>query len=71
MLNRRSTEKKINTPTPPQSKDRSEDQIEDDSRTPLTDEQFSKVKEIIKEVVNMNWQFHTSGLNIETFFFSI
>ena len=32
---------------------------------------FSKLKEIIKEVVNMNWQFHTSGLNIETFFFSI
>ena len=32
---------------------------------------FSKLEEIIKEVVNMNWQFHTSGLNIETFFFSI
>jgi CheY-like chemotaxis protein len=32
---------------------------------------FSKLKKVIKEVVNMNWQFHTSGLNIETFFFSI
>lgn len=32
---------------------------------------FSKLKKVIKEVVNMNWQFHTSGLNIETFFFSV
>ena len=32
---------------------------------------FSELKKVIKEVVNMNWQFHTSGLNIETFFFSI
>ena len=32
---------------------------------------FSMLKKAIKEVVNMNWQFHTSGLNIETFFFSI
>ncbi|MFV8351703.1 response regulator [Flavobacterium sp. XS2P14] len=32
---------------------------------------FSELKRVIKEVVNMNWQFHTSGLNIETFFFSI
>jgi CheY-like chemotaxis protein len=32
---------------------------------------FSKLKKVIKEVINMNWQFHTSGLNIETFFFSI
>ena len=32
---------------------------------------FSMLKKVIKEVVNMNWQFHTSGLNIETFFFSI
>jgi CheY-like chemotaxis protein len=32
---------------------------------------FSKLKEVIKNVVNMNWQFHCSGLNKETFFFSI
>ena len=32
---------------------------------------FSMLKKVIKEVLNMNWQFHTSGLNIETFFFSI
>lgn len=32
---------------------------------------FSVLKETIKEVVNMNWQFHSSGLNMETFFFSI
>lgn len=32
---------------------------------------FSMLKKVIKDVVNMNWQFHTSGLNIETFFFSI
>ena len=32
---------------------------------------FSKLKKVIKEVINMNWQFHTSGLNIETFFFNI
>jgi CheY-like chemotaxis protein len=32
---------------------------------------FSTLKKVIKEVINMNWQFHTSGLNIETFFFSI
>jgi CheY-like chemotaxis protein len=32
---------------------------------------FSALKKVIKEVINMNWQFHTSGLNIETFFFSI
>jgi DNA-binding NarL/FixJ family response regulator len=32
---------------------------------------FSMLKKVIKEVINMNWQFHTSGLNIETFFFSI
>jgi hypothetical protein len=24
-------------------------------------------EKVIKEVVNMNWQFHTSGLNIEHF----
>ena len=32
---------------------------------------FVTLKKVIKEVLNMNWQFHTSGLNIETFFFSI
>lgn len=32
---------------------------------------FTELKKIIKDVVNMNWQFHTSGLNIETFFFSV
>lgn len=32
---------------------------------------FSELKKVIKEVVHMNWQFHSSGLNKETFFFSI
>jgi CheY-like chemotaxis protein len=32
---------------------------------------FNKLKKVIKDVVNMNWQYHTSGLNKETFFFSI
>lgn len=32
---------------------------------------FSKLKKVLKEVVNLNWQFHTSGLNKDTFFFSI
>lgn len=32
---------------------------------------FSELKKVIKDVVNMNWQFHSSGLNKETFFFSI
>ncbi|AWA31489.1 response regulator [Flavobacterium magnum] len=32
---------------------------------------FSKLKKVIKDVVNMNWQFHTSGLNKETFFYSV
>ena len=32
---------------------------------------FSMLKKVIKEVININWQFHSSGLNIETFFFSI
>ncbi|WP_291090310.1 MULTISPECIES: response regulator [unclassified Flavobacterium] len=32
---------------------------------------FTKLKKVIKDVVNMNWQFHTSGLNKETFFFSV
>jgi DNA-binding NarL/FixJ family response regulator len=32
---------------------------------------FSKLKKVVKEVLNINWQFHSSGLNRETFFFSI
>lgn len=32
---------------------------------------FAKLKKVIKEVVSINWQFHSSGLNKETFFFSI
>lgn len=32
---------------------------------------FSELKRVIKEVLHLNWQFHTSGLNKETFFFSI
>jgi len=32
---------------------------------------FSKLKKVIQDVVNINWQFHSSGLNKETFFFSI
>jgi CheY-like chemotaxis protein len=32
---------------------------------------FNKLKKVIIDVVNMNWQYHTSGLNKETFFFSI
>jgi len=32
---------------------------------------FNKLKKVIKDVVNMNWQYHTSGLNKEIFFFSI
>lgn len=32
---------------------------------------FSKVKKIIKDVVSMNWQYQSSGLNKETFFYSL
>lgn len=32
---------------------------------------FTKLKKVIREVLNINWQFHSSGLNKETFFFSI
>ncbi|PZX94535.1 response regulator [Flavobacterium aquariorum] len=32
---------------------------------------FSELKKVIKGVFQMNWQFHISGLNKETFFFSI
>ena len=32
---------------------------------------FTTLKKVIKEVVSMNFQFHTSGMNLETFLFSI
>jgi CheY-like chemotaxis protein len=32
---------------------------------------FNKLKKVIKDVINMNWQYHTSSLNKETFFLSI
>lgn len=32
---------------------------------------FSKLKKVLQEVMNLNWQFHTSKLNKDTFFFSI
>ena len=32
---------------------------------------FTKLKKVIKDVVSMNLQFQTSGLNMETFLFSI
>jgi CheY-like chemotaxis protein len=32
---------------------------------------FEKLKQIIKHVLKINWQYHTSGLNKETFFLSI
>ncbi|NBL64129.1 response regulator [Flavobacterium sp. NST-5] len=32
---------------------------------------FTKLKEVLNEVVNLNWQHHTSGLNKDTFLFSI
>jgi len=32
---------------------------------------FVKLKKAIKDVVNINWQFHSSGMNMETFLFSI
>jgi DNA-binding response OmpR family regulator len=32
---------------------------------------FSALKKVIKDVVNMNWQFHSSGMNLQTFLFSI
>lgn len=30
-----------------------------------------KLKKAIHDVVNINWQYHKSGLNMETFFFTI
>ena len=32
---------------------------------------FSELKRVIREVLHLNWQFYNSGLNRETFFFSI
>ena len=32
---------------------------------------FEKLREIVKHVLKINWQYHTSGLNKETFFLSI
>ena len=32
---------------------------------------FIKLKKAIKDVISINWQFHTSGLNLQTFLFSI
>lgn len=32
---------------------------------------FSKLKKVIKDVVNMNWQYQSLGLNKETFFYSL
>lgn len=32
---------------------------------------FEVLKKVLREVLKINWQFHTSGLNKETFLFSI
>ncbi|WP_432670817.1 response regulator [Flavobacterium sp. SM2513] len=32
---------------------------------------FNKLKKTIHQVLNINWQYHTAGLNKETFFLSI
>ena len=32
---------------------------------------FNKLKKAIHQVLNINWQYHTAGLNKETFFLSI
>ncbi|MCB9032990.1 MAG: response regulator [Chitinophagales bacterium] len=32
---------------------------------------FSKLKSLLREVLSTNWQFHTSGLNKDTFLLSI
>lgn len=32
---------------------------------------FNTLKKVLSDVINMNWQYHTSGLNKETFLFSI
>ncbi len=33
--------------------------------------EFNELKRTIHHILNMNWQYHTSGLNKETFFLSI
>lgn len=32
---------------------------------------FKKMKKIMHHILNLNWQYHTAGLNKETFFLSI
>ena len=32
---------------------------------------FSKLKKILEEVIAINWQYHTSGLNRDNYFFSL
>ena len=32
---------------------------------------FKKLKKVIHHILNLNWQYHTAGLNKETFFLSI
>ncbi len=32
---------------------------------------FAKLKKAIQEVININWQYHSSGMNMETFFLTI
>ena len=32
---------------------------------------FEKLKKTIHHILNLNWQYHTAGLNKETFFLSI
>lgn len=32
---------------------------------------FNSLKRVVSEVMNVNWQFHTGGLNKDTFLFSI
>ncbi len=32
---------------------------------------FAKLKKAIQEVININWQYHSSGMNMETFFLTV
>jgi CheY-like chemotaxis protein len=32
---------------------------------------FNKLKKILEEVIMINWQYHSSGLNRDTYFFSL
>lgn len=32
---------------------------------------FEKLRDIVKHVLKINWQYHTSGMNKETFFLSV